>query len=93
MNEAQKKHWEWTKRECRQGDPQERLFIAGERWNLAFARDEIGSVVKLWRVGVSVPEIADRLNLRQEELIVLLMDLADRRKVEARPGGIFGKEW
>ncbi len=97
--EAQRLHWNWTKRECRLANYNGRLYIAGDRWNLAFTDYEVAMVESYWQQGVCGLEICEKMDFRQTELATLAMDLGEvlnRRtglyRLEPRPGGIFGEE-
>ena len=70
--------------------PQEPLYHALEESDLSFYRREVAQVTLDYRAGVSVPEMAVKLRRKQEEVAVLIMDLALKGKIKPRPGGVFG---
>jgi len=81
-------------------NPTEELYIALEDLDFTWYSDEIEKVIELWNQGANVVEIAEKVRKApwfmhskdhgQYEVVILLMDLARREKIEPRPGGLLG---
>lgn len=69
--------------------PQQRLYFACENFDLTFTMEEVDYVLKSYQEGVSMLEVTEKLQRNQVEIAILLMDLAERGKIEPRPSGIF----
>jgi len=61
-------------------------YIAGLHWNFAWQKKEIALVKKMWEEGAPAAEIIERLGCRGPELVILIMDLAEKGIIEDRPG-------
>ena len=67
-----------------------RKYIAGEDWNFGWLDEEVALVISGWRKGLPVWEIAEEVGRLDEEVVVLVMDLARKKGIEQRPGGMVG---
>jgi len=67
-------------------------YIAGLHWNFAWQKKEIELVKKMWEEGAPAGEIIKRLGCRGPELVILIMDLAEKGKIEERPGAFMAEE-
>jgi len=72
---------------------EEPKYIALEDLNFAWLEEEIALVKRMWRAGKPIWDIADALGRPQEEVMVLLIDLAMKNHIKKRAGGIFGSEY
>lgn len=72
--------------------PLQELYIALDGYDLSFYPAEVEQVGLMWRRGVGIDEIAKQLNREQEEIAVLIMDLALQGLAGPRPGGVCGHE-
>lgn len=71
--------------------PMVELYIALDGLDLSFLPDEVTQFIDLWEEGLSMYDIAAKMNRHAEELAVLLIDLSMRKKVIARNGGLLGE--
>ncbi|GKV55991.1 hypothetical protein NCCP2222_19380 [Sporosarcina sp. NCCP-2222] len=55
-----------------------------------WSKDEIIEFRKLWRAGVDVESIAEKLNTNSNSIALLVMDQAMTDVIKPRPGGLFG---
>jgi len=72
--------------------PREALVIAGERWDLSFTRSEVKGLREMWSAGISLPDIAAQMKRQQEEIAVMVMDLAQTALIGSREDGVYGGE-
>jgi hypothetical protein len=72
-------------------NPEEPLHIVGQNWQLQWYESEIKKVIRLWKAGYSFVTIASRLNSTPLAVFLLLIDLAERRLIDKRPGYVWGK--
>lgn len=70
--------------------PAEPLYIALDELDFSWYRSEVEQVTECWARGWSVRQIAKRLKRDPDEVAVLIMDLARRKKIAQRPGGAMG---
>jgi hypothetical protein len=59
--------------------------------NFDWDRAEVKEFDRLWAEGVSLEEIAKRFKRPHVEVLLLIVDRDLRRKIEPRPGGIYGR--
>ena len=71
---------------------QEDVYIAMSEHNFLWLRHEVTEVAQLWRAGEHIADIAGRYGRPQEEVAILIMDLAAQDKVSERAGGVMGRE-
>lgn len=62
------------------------VYIACADWNFAWLPEELNEFKRLWRQGVKLPELADRLRRPDYEIALLVMDMAERGEIEERRG-------
>ena len=72
--------------------PQEPLIIAGEKWDLSFTRGEVKAIREMWSAGISLPDMAAQLRRQQEEIAVMVMELAQNAMIGRREQGVLGGE-
>lgn len=60
------------------------LYIACADWNFAWTASELATFRRLWRQGVSLLEIAERLGRPDYEVAILVMDMAERGEIGGR---------
>lgn len=72
--------------------PKELQHIALDDLDFSWYPHEINSAITQWNAGKSIQSIADSFQRPIEETFLLLLDLAMKGKIPARPSGIFGKE-
>jgi hypothetical protein len=61
--------------------PQSPLYIALEDMDLTWYKDEVPAVIAAYNSGMGIVEMADKFKREQEEVAVLLMDLAMKGKL------------
>jgi hypothetical protein len=71
----------------------QRIYIACGDYDFSWRPEQVKSVISSWEEGLPLPEIAAKFKPRQEEALLLLVDMAARRRIKARPGGILGEGW
>lgn len=57
-----------------------------------WSAEEVRTVTKLWRKGISFWKIAEQLDRDADEVMVLLIALSRRGIIRPRPGWVWGKE-
>jgi len=70
--------------------PQEELYIACTDMDFSWKQAEIDYVIQEWKAGTHISDIADGLGRDVDEVAILLMDLARKRKILPRENGVFG---
>lgn len=70
--------------------PLQELYIAFDGYDLSFYPAEVEQVGLMWRRGVGIDVIAEKLGREQEECVILVMDLALQGLLGPRPGGLLG---
>jgi len=68
------------------------LYIACEELDFSWYEEEIELVIQWWNTGLSVEKMAQRLERDPDEILVLLLDLARKEKIQQRKRGIFRGE-
>ncbi len=68
-----------------------RIYIACSDFDFSWQPEQVRLAVSCWEEGMPLPEMAEKFRRRQEKMLLLLVDLAARGEVTARPGGILGK--
>lgn len=71
-------------------DSRRKTIIALEELNFVWCDDEATEVADMWRMGIPIDLIADNFARDPDEVAILLMHLARRGRIKARPGGVFG---
>ena len=71
----------------------QRLYIACGDYDFSWRPEQLKSVISYWEENLSLTDIAAKCKRRQEEVLLLLVDLASRGKIKTRPGGILGERW
>ncbi len=68
----------------------EEVYIVGLDWHFDWLTREVEEVKQLWENGTHLADIAEKYAVTPVEVSVLIMDLAEKGQVEARPGGAVG---
>lgn len=68
-----------------------RLYIALEDKDFGFHEMEVIKFEKLWRKGSTIESIAKDMNRTKMEVVILLLDRAEKGTVLLRGNGLFGK--
>ncbi len=69
--------------------PQYIAFLDGEI-DLAWDYPNYHQVIRLWKLGTSIQDMAKELNRDPDEVLVLLIDLGHKGKIDVRQGGVYG---
>ena len=70
------------------------VYVALEDVNFIWCEiTEIPIVEKMWREGVPIWEIAERVGRDPDKVAILIMDRVRKGLLRSRPGGVFGEEW
>jgi hypothetical protein len=69
----------------------ERLYIACVDYDFSWRQEQVKRAVAYWEQGMPLLEIAAKFKRRQEEVLLLLVDLATQGEITGRPGGILGE--
>lgn len=69
-----------------------KIHVALENTNVDFNWDEneVYGVIAQWEEGRSIEYMAESFQRPPRDVFVLLFDLAERNKIKARPGSIYG---
>jgi hypothetical protein len=79
--------------DCLKTRPQAELYIALEDLDFSWYESEIDRVIEMWQRGAHIEIIANTLKRTQEEVLILLLDLAMRDKIKLRYGSVWGCEY
>ena len=71
-------------------NPDSPLYIVGKEWPLQWYEREVEKVIRLWSGGYSILTIARRLETTPLAVFLLLLDLAESRRISERPGALWG---
>ena len=71
--------------------PREELYIALSELDFSWYRGEVEQVAQLWREGLPVADIAERMERDIDEVAILIMDLARRDVIGRRKNGALGE--
>lgn len=66
------------------------IYIALENLNFLWDEDEVFKFREMWEEGLSLPAIAKELKRKQNEVAVLILDQAEKGKIQPRKGGVWG---
>jgi len=65
-------------------------YIALMNLDFSWSWPKVLVVKKLWNAGYHIAEIAEEVDRIIDEVALLIMDLARKKKIQERPGGVFG---
>lgn len=68
-----------------------KVYVALEDLDLIFDERIIPEVIKMWKGGLSVEDIAKTYNRDPDEIACLIMSLAREGRIKRRPGGAYGR--
>jgi hypothetical protein len=71
----------------------ERIYIACGDYDFSWKQEHLKLAALYWNEGMSLPEIAAKFKRRQEEVLLLMVDLSAQGKIRGRAGGILGEGW
>jgi len=71
--------------------PREELYIALSELDFSWYPGEVEQVAQLWREGLPVADIAEKMERDIDEVAILIMDLARQKKIEPRKNGAAGE--
>ena len=77
--------------DSRKRRPWEELYIALSELDFSWYRGEVEQVAQLWRKGMPVADIAEKMKRDIDEVAILIMDLARRDVIEPRKNGVAGE--
>lgn len=71
------------------------LYIALDNLDIDFTwyPDEVDHVIQAWESGMHIADIAAAFRRTDTEVFLLLLDLANKGKIDEREGGVFGKTY
>ncbi|PKH10160.1 hypothetical protein CXF70_11580 [Planomicrobium sp. MB-3u-38] len=58
--------------------------------NLIFEENELQDFKEMWEAGISVENMAKKMKRRPSEVVLLVMDHAERSLIKKREQGVFG---
>lgn len=70
--------------------PHEELYIALQELDFSWYPHEVERVIEMWERGTPIWDMSVEFGRCQEEVFLLLLDLAMNGRVKRRPGGICG---
>lgn len=79
------------KQDYKMREPQEEIYIALEGIDLSWLVGDLEQVRKWWAEGLTINEMADRLERNPDDVLVLIIDLASLGKIKLRKNGLLGK--
>lgn len=65
-----------------------KIYIALEEANFIWDERDVIRFREMWNQGVSLPEMAELLKRHQAEVVLLVIDQADKYLIENRPIGL-----
>jgi hypothetical protein len=71
----------------------QRIYIACGDYDFSWKQEQVKLAALYWDEGMPLPEIAAKFRRRQEEVLLLMVDLSAQGKIRGRPGGILGEGW
>ena len=69
------------------------IYLACEDMNFTWDEVEVLKFEGLWKAGLGLFEIADRLRRDPDEVALLIIDRSRQRRIKPRSGGIWGDEY
>ena len=78
-------------REMKRAYPKEPANSMLDQYDLSSYPSEEKECCRLYNAGKSIFEICQYMNRPQIEIAIMIMDLADKGKIEPRASGIFGE--
>ena len=79
------------KNDSRKMRPREELYIALSELDFSWYPGEVEQVAQLWRDGIHIADIAEKMKRDIDEVAILIMDLARRDVIEPRKNGAMGE--
>jgi hypothetical protein len=79
------------KNDSRKMRPREELYIALSELDFSWYPGEVEQVAQLWREGIHIADIAEKIKRDIDEVAILIMDLARRDVIEPRKNGVAGE--
>lgn len=77
------------RRKCR---PKQNLYIALMDLDFSWFPSEVEQVQQLWQAGEHIADIAQQLRRDEDEVAILIIDLARQGKVQERKNGAYGEK-
>jgi hypothetical protein len=71
-------------------EKRQNIYIAGEDYDHVWDYADVKEFIRLWGEGADIRFIAKHFKRPQPEIIFLLVDLAEKRKIKQRQNGLFG---
>ena len=72
--------------------PREKLYIALSELDFSWYPNEVEQVAQMWRDGIHIADIAEKMKRDIDEVVILIMDLARRDVIEPRKNGAAGSD-
>lgn len=70
--------------------PLVRILFLNDEINLDFTEEEVELFKVMWKAGISLQDMAERLNRPQVEIVLLIIDLNYHDEIGPRKIGVFG---
>jgi hypothetical protein len=77
--------------DSRKRRPREELYIALSELDFSWYPGEVEQVAQMWRDGIHIADIAEKMKRDTDEVVILIMDLARRGVIEPRKNGALGE--
>lgn len=71
-------------------EPRQNRVIVCEELDFTWERKELNKLARMWKKGQSILEMAVEVERDPDEVLIALIHLAKKNKVEKREGGLFG---
>ena len=66
------------------------VYLACEEMDFTWGEEDVDWFVGMWQEGVPLLEIADKLDRCPDEVTILAIDQARKRRIHKRTGGVWG---
>ena len=77
--------------EARHRKPKDMLYVVFEDLNFAWMPGELEKVKAAWEAGMHIVDIAREVDRQENEVAILVMDLAEKGRFRPREGGAYGR--
>ena len=80
------------RRELRYQSPTEPVHIVGIGWQFEWYPSVIEQVIQYYNAGDSLLQIAKKVDSEPRDVLLLLIELAEKGKIEEREGWVWGRK-
>ena len=80
------------RRELRYQSPTEPVYIVGIGWQFEWYPSAIKQVIQYYNAGDSLLQIAKKVDSEPRDVLLLLIELAEKGEIERRDGWVWGRK-